>query len=315
MSKIATDFVDLSAPPRRPIPHQPMNRQEYTTATLASSAVTLERQSPDFAGPVLGSANKSGDAPHTGLLIINADDWGVHREATDRTLDCFLRKTISSASAMVFMEDSERAAQLALETGVDTGLHLNLTAPFSAPGCPTSLSKHHHKVARYLTRDRFAKAMYHPGLRQSFEVVVSAQLDEYRRLYREDPRRVDGHHHMHLCANVLLGGLLPAGTIARRNYSFLPGQKSSLNRIYRKTTDRILARRHRLADFFFPLPPLEPASRLEGILNLARQFVVEVESHPEDVPDYRFLAEIEMYAHSADLTIAPRYALSRLDCL
>jgi hypothetical protein len=292
-----------------------MNRQVNLTLRLASPSVAWERKSPEGAAPFVGAADNAGDAPCTGLLIINADDWGVNREATDRTLDCVLRKTVSSASAMVFMEDSERAAQLALEAGLDTGLHLNLTATFSAPGCPTSLLKHHEKVARYLTRHRFTQAMYHPGLRQSFEYVVFAQLDEYRRLYREYPRRVDGHHHMHLCANVLLGGLLPAGTIARRNYLFLPGEKSSLNRIYRKLTDRILARRHRLADFFFPLPPLEPASRLEGILNLARKFVVEVETHPEDVPDYRFLARIEMYSHSGDLTVAPRYVLSRLDCL
>jgi len=213
----------------------------------------------------------------------------------------------------VFMKDSERAAQLALEAGVDTGLHLNLTTPFSAPGCPASLSRHHGKIVRYLTRHRFGQAIYHPGLRRSFEYVVSAQLDEYRHLYREAPRRVDGHHHMHLCANVLLGGLLPGGTVARRNYLFLPGQKSSFNRLYRKMTDRILARRHRLADFFFSLPPLEPAGRVERIFSLAREFVVEVEAHPENITDYRFLAKGEIFAHMGDLTIAPRYALPGQD--
>src|SRR5579863_5715924 len=127
MSKTATNLVDISVPSRRPIPDQPMNRQGYSTASLARSPAPMERQFPEVVAPIVGAADNRGDLPCTGLLIINADDWGVNREATDRTLDCVLRKTVSSASAMVFMEDSERAAQLALEAGVDTGLHLNLT--------------------------------------------------------------------------------------------------------------------------------------------------------------------------------------------
>lgn len=66
-----------------------------------------------------------------GALIVNADDWGRDRETTDRTLFCLREGAVSSASAMVFMEDSERAAALAKEHGVDAGLHLNLTAPLS----------------------------------------------------------------------------------------------------------------------------------------------------------------------------------------
>jgi predicted glycoside hydrolase/deacetylase ChbG (UPF0249 family) len=66
----------------------------------------------------------------SGALIINADDWGRSRETTDRTLECWERGSISSVSAMVFMEDSVRAAALARERGIDTGLHLNFTTPF-----------------------------------------------------------------------------------------------------------------------------------------------------------------------------------------
>ena len=50
--------------------------------------------------------------------------------------------------------------------------------------------------------------------------VVKAQLEEFERLYGRAPNRIDGHHHAHLCANVVLAGLLPAGTIVRRNFSF-----------------------------------------------------------------------------------------------
>ena len=61
------------------------------------------------------------------MLIINADDYGRNAAATDNTLRVFRRGAIISASAMVFMDDSERASQLALEAGLEVGLHLNLS--------------------------------------------------------------------------------------------------------------------------------------------------------------------------------------------
>jgi hypothetical protein len=252
------------------------------------------------------SGNKS---LRSGVLIINADDWGRNREATDRTLECFLRKAISSASAMVHMEDSERGAELALGNELDAGLHLNLTTPFSAACVPAQLMQHHRRVIEYLTRHRFAQVLFHPGLHRSFQYVVAAQLDEFRRLYQKDPNRIDGHHHMHLCANVLLAGLLPEGTIARRNFSFRPGQKSLFNRLYRRGMDSILGRRHRLTDFFFSLPPFDPRSRLEQIFSLACRFVVEVETHPVNLDEYRFLSGGEVFARTGAVPVAPRFVV------
>jgi predicted glycoside hydrolase/deacetylase ChbG (UPF0249 family) len=245
----------------------------------------------------------------SGVLIINADDWGRNREATDRTLECFLRKAISSASAMVHMEDSERGAELALGNELDAGLHLNLTTPFSAACVPAQLMQHHRRVIEYLTRHRFAQVLFHPGLHRSFQYVVAAQLDEFRRLYQKDPNRIDGHHHMHLCANVLLAGLLPEGTIARRNFSFRPGQKSLFNRLYRRGMDSILGRRHRLTDFLFSLPPFDPRSRLEHIFSLACRFVVEVETHPVNLDEYRFLSGGEVFARTGPVPVAPRFVV------
>src|SRR5579862_5616853 len=74
--------------------------------------------------------------PGCGSIIINADDWGRDRVTTDRILDCVDHGTVSSVSAMVFMEDSERSAVLARRSGIDAGLHLNLTTPLSASHCP-----------------------------------------------------------------------------------------------------------------------------------------------------------------------------------
>jgi hypothetical protein len=255
------------------------------------------------------SAGRSSEGQTKGILIVNADDWGRNHETTERISECILRGAISSTSAMVFMEDSERAATVAQERGIDAGLHLNLTTSFSAAPCSASLVDHQQRLAKYLLRHRLAQAIFHPGLTRSFEYVVSAQLDEYRRLYGRLPERVDGHHHMHLCANVLLGKLLPAGTIVRRNFSFLPGEKSLYNRLYRKAVDRMLARRHRLTDFFFSLPPLQPADRLQRMFSLARQSVVELETHPVKPEEYRFLAGGEIFRWAEGGAIAPRFLL------
>jgi predicted glycoside hydrolase/deacetylase ChbG (UPF0249 family) len=251
--------------------------------------------------------NESAQATHAGLLIVNADDWGRDTENTDRTLDCILCGTVSSVSAMVFMEDSERAAGIARDRGIDAGLHLNLTTPFSGPGISPLLLDHHQRVARFLQRHRLAQVLFHPGLTNSFEYVVSAQLDEFRRIYGEGPNRVDGHHHMHQCANVILRNLIPHGIVVRRNFTFQRGEKGFFNRGYRHFVDAMLKRRHPMTDFFFALPPLEPRDRLRKIFSLAQQFVVEVETHPIDPQEYRFLTKGEIFPFAGSVPVARRY--------
>jgi predicted glycoside hydrolase/deacetylase ChbG (UPF0249 family) len=256
------------------------------------------------------SRDQGGRTPRGGLLIINADDWGRDQDTTDRILDCVVRQTVSSVSAMVFMEDSERAALIARERGTDAGLHLNFTTEFSASNVSRRLAEHQQRIAAYLLRRRFNQIVFHPGLRRSFEYVVTAQRDEFLRLYGAQAQRLDGHHHMHLCANVLLGGLLPPGTVVRRNFSFRRGEKGLTNRLYRQAVDHRLARRHRIVDFLFSLPPFEPQNRLDRICSLARQFVVEVETHPAHVAEFGFLTGSDVVRWAGDFPIATRFALS-----
>jgi len=246
----------------------------------------------------------------TGALIINADDWGRDLMNTDRILDCVLRKTVSSASAMVFMEDSERSAELALNHAVDTGLHLNLTTPFSGRNVPSRIAEEQREVSAWLRERRANQAIFNPRLAGKFRAVVTAQLGEYERLYKYPPNRVDGHHHMHLSANVLFAGLLPSGTIVRRNFSFFPGEKSFINRAYRKTMDSILSLRHILTDFFFSLPPLVPLARLDRILSLSSANFVEVETHPITTDEYEFLTNGSAERWAAGLHIAPRFLVA-----
>ena len=245
-------------------------------------------------------------------VIVNADDWGRDVDTTDRSLDCVLRDVVSSVSAMMYMEDSERAASLARQHGVDAGLHLNLSIPFSSLQSPSRLIEHQQKLSRFLRSHRLAPVMYHPGLSASFEYVVKAQFEEFERLYGAPANRVDGHHHMHLCANVFFQKLLPAGTMVRRNFSFGTGEKSYANRFYRRWQDRQLSRRHRLADFFFALPPLDPR-RLENILDLASRFNVEVETHPIIAEEYKFLVDGELMRCAYKVEIARGYLLRSSD--
>jgi len=245
-----------------------------------------------------------------GTLIINADDWGRSVEITDRILDCALSGVVSSTSAMVFLEDSERAADLALQHNIDTGLHLNLTTPLSAPNCPVRLREQQQKLANFLRAYRLCRAIYHPGLAGAFDFVVRAQLDEYQRLYRRPAARIDGHHHMHLCANVQLQRLLPQGTIVRRNFSFEPGEKSTVNRLYRQWQDKRLLQRHRSTDYFFSLPPMNPSGRLEKICSLATHSSVEVETHPVNRDEFAFLMNGELTRLAKGIGVARDYSLA-----
>lgn len=242
-----------------------------------------------------------------GLLVVNADDWGHDRRTTQMIHDTVRRGAVSSVSAMVFMQDSDHAAAIACEEGLDTGLHLNFTTPFSGkPSRP--LAAHQEALTRHLRRHWFAKAVYHPGLTQSFEYVVTSQLEEYQRLYGHSPQSLDGHHHMHLCANVLVQKLLPAGTLVRRHFAFQPGEKSLWNRRYRAFVDRRLQRRCDTVDLLFALAPLAP-ERLSRIMTLAREVIVEVETHPADASEYHFLMNNHSFLDSAATLLAPRSAV------
>jgi len=247
---------------------------------------------------------RSPTSARTGWLVINADDWGRDAATTDRTLDCIRAGSVSAVSAMMFMEDSERAAAIAREEGIDTGLHLNFTCPFSANRPPARLVEHQQRLSAYLRSHRFASAVFHPRLTRSFEYVIETQLEEFRRLYDVAPARLDGHHHMHLCANIVFCRLLPAGALVRRNFSFGPGEKSIGNRVYRAAIDRVVSRRHRMMDFFFALPPFERRERLDRIFSLASRSAVEMETHPINSDEHRFLTGSELEQRLQELRVA-----------
>ena len=223
------------------------------------------------------------------MLIVNADDWGKNRKATDKGLSCFRNGRATSVSAMVFMEDAERAAELARAFGIDAGLHLNFTTPFTGTVRDAVLVERHQRIAGFLRPQRLRRLVYHAGLRADFDYVYRRQVEEFERLYGNSPTRIDGHHHMHLCANMLIDRVIPRGLRVRRNHSFFSGERTIFNRCYRKAVDAWLCRRHRCTDYFFRLLPLLPGDRIRRMMELAGSSVVEVAVHPDGEEEYGYL--------------------------
>jgi len=181
---------------------------------------------------------------------------------------------------MVFMADSERAVELANANDLDVGLHLNFSEPFTDGRCSQRLRDCHNRIVGFLTRNKYSQLLYNPFLRREFDYSYSTQTEEFARLFGKAPSHIDGHHHMHLCANLLFSDMIPAGTKLRRNFSFWPGEKSRANRTYRSLVDRWLARRYCLADYFFDLTQCMEGKKLERVAALAKSSNVELMTHP-----------------------------------
>ncbi len=226
------------------------------------------------------------------MLIVNADDWGRSCRETDAALACCKLGSVTSVSAMVFMKDSERAARIARENGVDVGLHINLTEEFTSGEVPAPLGKAHRRIARFLRRSKYALLLYHPGLRDEFRYVYEAQAGEFRRLFSMDPSHVDGHQHMHHCANMVIDQIIPKGQRVRRNFSFWPGEKGVVNRTYRRLVDKWLGQRYQLTDHFFSLESCLTTGRLSRVMELAKSANVELMTHPVFGVEYEFLTGV-----------------------
>src|SRR5205823_1255909 len=117
------------------------------------------------------------------MLIINADDWGRSRLETNAALACINEGRVTSVSAMVFMDDSERAAELANARQVDVGLHLNFDEHFTSRLVPERLREYHGRTCRYLARHKFSQLLYNPALKNAFRYSYQKQCDEFSRVF------------------------------------------------------------------------------------------------------------------------------------
>jgi chitin disaccharide deacetylase len=230
------------------------------------------------------------------VLTINADDWGGWKTATDAAKECCSLGRINSVSAMVFMEDSLRAAELSRGMGVSVGLHVNFTGTFDGPNCPAELLRHQNRVRRFLKSSKYAVLIFNPFRCRSFRLLFSAQYEEFLRLYGKPPTHFDGHQHMHLCSNMLLQRLMPPGYRVRRSFSFSAGDKSLANRKYRQWVDSRLAQDYRLTDYFFALSQNLQSQKFQKIKELSERADVEVMTHPEKKEEYEFLRNHDVLA-------------------
>jgi predicted glycoside hydrolase/deacetylase ChbG (UPF0249 family) len=226
------------------------------------------------------------------MLIINADDLGRDREATDSALECYRNGRITSASGMVFMEDSRRAADLARKAGIEMGLHLNLTEKFTGD-CPLRISKYQDSIRCFLKSSKYTHIVYNPFLRKHFRCVFEAQLQEFSRLYGRAPSHIDGHQHMHLSTNILADAIIPAGQKVRRNFSSSTRTGNFFKRTYCRSVDRVLSRNYRLTDYFFGLTERHKRQVeqdfVQRIFSLANESKVELMTHPKNPWEWEFL--------------------------
>src|SRR5262249_20143917 len=151
------------------------------------------------------------------LVILNADDWGSDSSSTNAILECFAAGATTSASGMVYMRDSERAAEIARSRDIPIGLHVNLTLAFDAAGVPDAIRQRQAALTRRFTPRRLpgTRNRIYPSRwvdsrlrRRDLSSALEDQLREFRRLYGQEPTHVDGHHDVHLCPAVFRSEVL-----------------------------------------------------------------------------------------------------------
>lgn len=222
------------------------------------------------------------------MLKINADDLGLNERTSDSIISCFESGRIHSASLMVNMNDSIRAVKIAKELKMDLGLHLNFTQLFTSKEVSDFLLINQKKTTHYLKGNKYNQVFYNPFLKNAFSHLYNSQMDEYKILTGEEARRIDGHHHMHLCMNVITEELIAKGSRVRRNFTFSTKEKNLFNVLYRYAIDQILERKYLLTEYFFSLVPID-LQRIEPIVQLSENHSVELMVHPENDEEYAFL--------------------------
>jgi chitin disaccharide deacetylase len=177
---------------------------------------------------------------------------------------------------MMFMADSDRAAELAREHSLPVGLHLNLTQRLDSPVVPTAARDRQARAVRAFSRYRlhnwvlFPKRwLSYPWLRRLVDGCILDQFEEFRRLYGRPPTHLDGHHHVHLCPTVTVSEAIPRGQKIRNTHRFGVRQ-------------RVVRERFTSPDLHVCMQELRPfgASTLEEKLVGSDGCAVEFELHP-----------------------------------
>lgn len=239
------------------------------------------------------------------MLIVNADDFGAAPSATDAILTAWCQGAITSASAMVWMPDSERAAGLAASAGLPLGLHLNLTLPFRARDIPDVVRDRQGRLAALFGRESWLNDEQVAAPAQLIHEALEDQLERYRELYGE-PTHINGHHHVHVHRSVLeaLPRTFPVRPVLR-----VPSRAWSRP----DARERRLRRRFVTATVALGFEHLHPALGGDGfdVLEPAGgHTVVEVMTHPQQSAELEALLSAEWRAVMARLQLGSYADLS-----
>jgi hypothetical protein len=238
-------------------------------------------------------------------MIVNADYWGYSPPVTDVIMRWFDAGMVTSTTAMMWMRDTQRAAEIARDRRLPVGLHLNLTAPFEARVVPERVRERQLAIVGHFAPDSWRMGAPFTGDPLLLSDVIRDQLDAFYELFGE-PTHIDGHHHIHVHPAVL--SLLPPD-IATRPMPREPGALLAPD----SERDRTLRATHPAPEVAVELPRLHArlGTTTSTLRTLAASAAVEIVTHP--IADGDLLGSATWREATAGLKLDSYRALSRPD--
>lgn len=242
-----------------------------------------------------------------GLLIVNADDWGGEVPTTEAIRAAFRAGRVTSTTAMVYMEDSERAAAIAREDGLPVGLHLNLTQAFSGADVPEPVRERQRRaVAIFSGRGedghpgtaKLRRWLWDPRVSGAVAAAVRDQVERFEALYGAPPDHVDGHNYVDTAPNVFASRALPRGAKMRNTLGAYPLDRGPMA-IARAARQKLRERRFGSTRHVLHISDLDLPD--DPRLALAMTVPIEVICHPDNP------AEMERLMSDAWATCLARY--------
>jgi predicted glycoside hydrolase/deacetylase ChbG (UPF0249 family) len=230
------------------------------------------------------------------MLIVNADDWGYDQATTDAIADVYRAGRVTSATAMVNMQDSRRAAKLAGVSSIPLGLHLNLMEPYSdVLASPDVRHRQEWIVSRY-RGGQLLRWMPSRGLFAHVCQCVDDQLEAFAQLYGVAPTHVDGHQHGHMSTAALWALARRGERVIRRSFTFRSTDKSAFNRVSRFMLNGFISARFLSTERFHSIRDLHPrlgGHGLDVVISEAHRRDVEIMVHPGIADEHEILMSSE----------------------
>lgn len=221
---------------------------------------------------------------HTaGLLVVNGDDLGLSPTDTDGIIASFEAGAISSATAMMWMSDSRRAAALTRDSALPVGLHLNLTEAYTALDVPADVAETQRRVAGRIAAAGTLAYLYRPDWADDFRRCIADQLWQFVELYGRPPTHVDGHRHMHLLPNAMFAGPLGSVLRCRRPVNRTQAESAAIKHATRRLLFELVRLRFVTTRWCVSIRALHPALGGDGVrqgLARAHGASLEVIVHP-----------------------------------